>query len=160
MFLSDLSIRRPVLATVFSMLLVVFGIISFERLPVREYPDIDPPVVTVETTYPGASANVVETRITELIEDRLSGLEGIKTIYRGTLRNMGWCDTMYNFRKIGLLDLEEVDVRDKTYAGFVRDLVKAAEGQETRGGLPRRMGVPPHAVPPWNLDLLGMYEDR
>jgi saccharopine dehydrogenase-like NADP-dependent oxidoreductase len=88
------------------------------------------------------------------------GLEGIKTIYRGTLRNMGWCDTMYNFRKIGLLDLEEVDVRDKTYAGFVRDLVKAAEGQETRVAVARRMGVPPDALPPWNLDWLGMYEDR
>ena len=53
MFLSDVSIRRPVLATVFSLLLVVFGIISFERLPVREYPDIDPPVVSVEARYPG-----------------------------------------------------------------------------------------------------------
>ena len=59
MFLSDISIRRPVLATVFSLLLVVFGVISFERLPVREYPDIDPPVVSVEARYPGAAAAVV-----------------------------------------------------------------------------------------------------
>ncbi len=80
MFLSDVSIRRPVLATVFSLLLVVFGIISFERLPVREYPDIDPPVVSVEARYPGAAAAVVETRVTQIIEDAISGIEGIRAI--------------------------------------------------------------------------------
>ena len=80
MFLSDVSIRRPVLATVFSLLLVVFGIISFERLPVREYPDIDPPVVSVEARYPGAAAAVVETRVTQIVEDAISGIEGIRSI--------------------------------------------------------------------------------
>ncbi|MGD8292966.1 MAG: efflux RND transporter permease subunit [Desulfobacterales bacterium] len=80
MFLSDVSIRRPVLATVFSMLLIVFGIISFERLPVREYPDIDPPVVSVEARYPGAAAAVVETRVTQIVEDAISGIEGIRSI--------------------------------------------------------------------------------
>ena len=80
MFLSDVSIRRPVLATVFSLLLVVFGIISFERLPVREYPDIDPPVVSVEARYPGAAAAVVETRVTQIVEDAISGIEGIRAI--------------------------------------------------------------------------------
>ena len=64
MFLSDVSVKRPVLATVVSLLLVAFGLISFDRLPLREYPDIDPPVVSVETVYPGAAASVVETRIT------------------------------------------------------------------------------------------------
>jgi len=80
MFLSDVSIRRPVLATVFSLLLVVFGVISFERLPVREYPDIDPPVVSVESRYPGAAAAVVETRVTQVVEDAISGIEGIRSI--------------------------------------------------------------------------------
>ena len=80
MFLSDLSIKRPVLAIVFSLLLVVFGIISFDRLPVREYPDIDPPVVTVESSYPGAAAAVVETRVTQIVEDAISGIEGIRAI--------------------------------------------------------------------------------
>ena len=94
MFLSDVSIRRPVLATVFSLLLVVFGIISFERLPVREFPDIDPPVVSVETLYPGAAANVVETRITDIIRWNAAvmvhraqrpgiGVDGTVTIRRG-----------------------------------------------------------------------------
>jgi len=80
MILSDISVKRPVLAAVASLLLVAFGIISFERLPLRQYPDIDPPVVSVDTTYPGASASVVETRITKLIEDRVSGIEGIAFI--------------------------------------------------------------------------------
>ncbi|WP_058558113.1 efflux RND transporter permease subunit [Thiohalocapsa sp. ML1] len=80
MILSDISVRRPVLATVLSLLLVAFGLVAFDRLPLREYPDIDPPVVSVDTAYPGAAANVVETRITQLIEDRIAGVEGIETI--------------------------------------------------------------------------------
>lgn len=75
MILSDISVTRPVLAAVISLLLVVFGLVSFDRLALREYPDIDPPVVSIETIYPGAAANVVETRITEIIEDRIAGVE-------------------------------------------------------------------------------------
>ncbi|GJL84985.1 MAG: multidrug transporter [Micavibrio sp.] len=80
MILSDVSVTRPVFASVLSLLLIAFGIVSFTQLPLREYPDIDPPVVSVDTSYTGASANVVETRITEVIEDRISGVEGIKFI--------------------------------------------------------------------------------
>ena len=80
MFLSDISVKRPVLATVMSLLLIVFAIVAFERLPLREYPDIDPPIVSISTSYRGASAETVETRITEAIEDRISGVEGIKHI--------------------------------------------------------------------------------
>jgi multidrug efflux pump len=69
-----------VLASVLSLLLVAFGLVSFERLPLRQYPDTDPPIVSVETLYPGAAATVVENRITQLIEDRIAGIEGIKTI--------------------------------------------------------------------------------
>jgi len=78
--LSDLSVTRPVFASVLSLLLIAFGIVAFDRLPLREYPDIDPPVVSVETIYRGASAAVVETRITQLIEDRISGVEGVRFI--------------------------------------------------------------------------------
>ncbi|MDH3888655.1 MAG: efflux RND transporter permease subunit, partial [Gammaproteobacteria bacterium] len=80
MILSDISVTRPVLAAVMSLLLIAAGLVSFERLPLREYPDIDSPVVSIETLYPGAAANVVETRITELIEDRVAGVEGIRFI--------------------------------------------------------------------------------
>ena len=77
MILSDLSVRRPVFATVLSMLLVILGLAALRNLPVRQYPDIDPPVVSIETSYRGASAEVVETKITQVIEDRIAGLEGI-----------------------------------------------------------------------------------
>jgi multidrug efflux pump len=80
MILSDISVKRPVFASVISLFLVVFGLVAFNRLPLREYPDIDPPVVTIETIYPGASANVVETQITQLIEERIAGVEDIQFI--------------------------------------------------------------------------------
>ena len=77
MKLSDLSIKRPVMAVVISLMLVVLGVMSFMRLTLREMPNIDPPIVSVEVTYPGASAAVVETRVTQILEDALSGIEGI-----------------------------------------------------------------------------------
>src|SRR5690606_11606830 len=75
-----LSVKRPVFSSVLSMLLIALGVVSFQMLPLREYPDIDPPVVSINTTYPGAAATVVETRITQLIEDRIAGVEGINFI--------------------------------------------------------------------------------
>ena len=80
MVLSDISIRRPVFATVMSLLLVVIGVIAYTRLTLRELPAIDPPVVSVSVEYPGASAAVVETRITQVLVDALSGIEGVETI--------------------------------------------------------------------------------
>ncbi|MFC3550879.1 efflux RND transporter permease subunit [Lysobacter cavernae] len=80
MNISDLSIRRPVFATVMSLLLIVLGVMAFSRLTLRELPAIDPPVVSVDVTYPGASAAVVETRVTQILEDALAGIEGIETI--------------------------------------------------------------------------------
>jgi multidrug efflux pump len=77
MVLSDLSIKRPVLAAVMSFLVLLIGLLAYDRLSVREYPKIDLPVVTVETTYPGASASIIETQVTQIIEDSLSGIEGI-----------------------------------------------------------------------------------
>ena len=80
MTLSDLSVRRPVLATVFSLIIIAFGAIAFTRLPLRELPDVDRPVVSISASYPGASAQVVETQINRPIEDQLSGIDGIDTI--------------------------------------------------------------------------------
>jgi multidrug efflux pump len=78
--ISDLSVRRPVLAAVMSLLIIVFGAIAFFSLPLRELPDVDRPVVGVDVTYRGASAAVVETAVTRVIEDQLSGIEGIDSI--------------------------------------------------------------------------------
>jgi multidrug efflux pump len=80
MVLSDVAIRRPVLATVANLLLLAFGVMAFTRLQVREYPDIEPPVISIETVYPGAAAAVVERSVTQLLEDRMAGVEGIRNI--------------------------------------------------------------------------------
>ncbi len=80
MRISELSVRRPVFATVLSMLLVIFGLVSLQRLSVREYPDIDRPTVSITTAYRGASAAIIETKITQIIEDSVAGIEGILKI--------------------------------------------------------------------------------
>ncbi|MEO1202510.1 MAG: efflux RND transporter permease subunit [Pseudomonadota bacterium] len=80
MWLSDLSVKRPVLATVFALLLIVAGLISLQSLPVREYPDVSSAVVSIRTNYSGASAAIVDSQITEIVEGAVSGVEGIKTI--------------------------------------------------------------------------------
>jgi multidrug efflux pump len=79
-WLSDTSVQRPVFATVVSLLLVAFGMLSFNALPLREYPDISAPTVSVTTNYVGASADVIESRVTQVIEDRISGIDGIENI--------------------------------------------------------------------------------
>ena len=80
MRLSDVSIERPVFATVLSLMLIVLGTIAYSRLTLRELPAIDPPIVSVEVSYTGASAGVVESRVTQVLEDALAGIEGIETI--------------------------------------------------------------------------------
>lgn len=80
MTLPQLCINRPVLATVMSLLIVLVGIVAFGRLSVREYPNIDEPVVTVTTEYPGASAEVIESQVTNVVEDSLAGIEGIEVL--------------------------------------------------------------------------------
>ncbi|MCP3675203.1 MAG: efflux RND transporter permease subunit [Gammaproteobacteria bacterium] len=80
MIISDLSVKRPVFAAVINLILVIFGIVAFTLLPLREYPNINPPVVSVNTSYPGASAAIVESKITRMLEDRISGIAGIKNV--------------------------------------------------------------------------------
>ena len=80
MYLSKVCIERPILATMMNLVLVLFGLIALSRLPVRELPDIDPPIVSVTTVYPGANAQVVETEVTERLEEAINNIEGIKTL--------------------------------------------------------------------------------
>src|SRR2546425_4279309 len=80
MKLSETSIRRPVLASMFSAALVLFGVIGYTRLSVRELPDIDPPIISVSTTLPGANAQVVETAVTDVLEEELSTIQGLRTL--------------------------------------------------------------------------------
>ena len=80
MMISDLSVRRPVFATVMSLLLFILGIGAVTRLSLREFPDVDRPVVSIETRYRGASSDVVESRITQIIENEISGIEGVERL--------------------------------------------------------------------------------
>ncbi|HQY20826.1 MAG TPA: efflux RND transporter permease subunit [Ignavibacteria bacterium] len=80
MSISNTSINRPVLAIVMSLILIIFGLVSIVYLEVREYPSVDPPIVNVTTIYPGANSEVIESQITEPLEQSLNGIEGIKTL--------------------------------------------------------------------------------
>jgi multidrug efflux pump len=119
MWLSDVSVKRPVFATVISLLLVAFGILAFTELPVREYPDISPPVVSVQTAYPGASADVVETQITQPIEDQIAGIAGIRSIESSSSDGRSNIDIEFNLNRN--LDEAANDVRDRV-ARVVRRL--------------------------------------
>lgn len=111
MLLSDVSVRRPVLALVMSLMLMAFGILSFGDLPVREFPDIDFPIVSVSTSYPGASAAVVESRITQIVEDRISGIEGIKSITSSS--EDGRSNVVIEFKTARDIDAAANDVRER-----------------------------------------------
>jgi len=124
MLLSDISVKRPVFASVLSLILVIFGLVSFDRLTLREYPDIDPPVVSIDTTYRGAAAAVVETRITQLIEDRISGIEGIRFISSSS--QDGRSRINIEFETTRDIDGAVNDVRDRVFA-IIDDLPVEAD---------------------------------
>jgi multidrug efflux pump len=117
--LSDISVRRPVFAAVLAMLIAVIGVVGFMSLPVREYPAVDPPIVSVDTTYVGAAANVVETRVTQVLEDRLSGLEGLQTI--SSRSRDGQSSITLEFAPGRSVESAANDVRDRVGAA-ARDL--------------------------------------
>lgn len=129
MWLSDISVTRPVLGSVISLLLVVFGLVAFDRLPLREYPDIDPPVVNISTSYRGASAAIVETRITQLVEDSIAGLEGIRAI--SSQSEDGRSDVTLEFSIGRDIDAATNDVRDRI-AGILNNLPDEADPPEVQ----------------------------
>lgn len=124
MSLSSISIRRPVLATVFSLVILLFGIIGWNFLGVREYPSVDPPKVTVSTTYTGANADVIETQITEPLEESINGIEGIKTLT--SVSRDGRSTITVEFDLNADLDNAANDVRDKV-SQAIRDLPEDAD---------------------------------
>ena len=111
MLLSDISIKRPVFASVVNLLLVVFGIVAVTFLSLREYPDVDPPIVSINTTYTGASAAIIESRITQLLEDRISGIEGIKNIESTSRNGRSSIDVEFNLSRD--IDAASNDVRER-----------------------------------------------
>lgn len=126
MSLSSLSIRRPVLATVFSIVIILFGIIAFNYLAVREYPAVDPPIITVSTSYIGANADVIESQITEPLEDQINGIAGIKNLT--SVSREGRSTVTVEF---------DLDIDLETAASDVRARVSRAVGN-----------LPPDADPP------------
>jgi multidrug efflux pump len=129
MLISDISVKRPVFASVISLLLIAFGLVAFERLSLREYPDIDPPIVTVEVNYPGAPANIVETRITEIIEERIAGIEGIEFIESES--EDGESNVTIEFSIDRDIDTAANDVRDRI-AGISDNLPEDADPAEVQ----------------------------
>ncbi|HMK38140.1 MAG TPA: efflux RND transporter permease subunit, partial [Bacteroidota bacterium] len=119
MSLASVSIKRPVLAIVMSLVIVLFGAISFKFLGVREYPAIDPPIISVQTNYAGANAEVIESQITEPLEKSLNGIPGIRNI--SSASRQGSSSITVEFNLDADLEAAANDVRDKV-SGAVRSL--------------------------------------
>ena len=111
MSLSAVSIKRPVLAIVMSLVITLFGIIGYTFLGVREYPNVDPPIISVSATYTGANADVIETQITEPLEESISGAEGIRFISSVSREGRSNIRVEFNLNR----DLEDAanDIRDR-----------------------------------------------
>jgi multidrug efflux pump len=116
MTLSELSIRRPVLTTVMVLVILIFGFIGYTSLPVREYPDVDNPIITVHVSYPGANAEVIENQITEPLEQNINGIPGIRSLTSRS--SQGSARITVEF---------ELSVDMETAANDVRDKVSVAQ---------------------------------
>lgn len=116
MNLSELSIKRPVLATVMVLIIIIFGIIGYTSLPVREYPNVDNPIITVHVSYPGANAEVIENQITEPLEQHVNGIPGIRSLVSRSSQGSSRITVEF-----------ELSVDMETAANDVRDKVSVAQ---------------------------------
>lgn len=124
MNLASMSISRPVLATVISIVIIIFGFIGFSYLGVREFPSVDPPIITVTTNYPGANPDVVESQITEPLEESINGVAGIKTL--SSISGDGRSNITVEFDLSVNIDAAANDVRDRV-SRAVRNLPTDAD---------------------------------
>ncbi|WP_213607620.1 efflux RND transporter permease subunit [Pseudoalteromonas sp.] len=111
MKITDTSVKRPVFAIVINLLLLTFGLVAFSMLPLREYPDIETPIVNISTEYTGASAEIIETKITQVIENRISGIEGIKSINSSSRNGRSNITIEFNINRD--IDAASNDVRER-----------------------------------------------
>ncbi|HYD50841.1 MAG TPA: efflux RND transporter permease subunit, partial [Terriglobales bacterium] len=111
MNLSDIAIRRPVLAIVCSLVLLLFGTVSFLTLGVREYPAVDPPIITIRTEYPGASPAVIASQVTEPLEQQINAVDGIRVL--SSTSNDERSEIRVEFDINADLDTAANDIRDK-----------------------------------------------
>jgi HAE1 family hydrophobic/amphiphilic exporter-1/multidrug efflux pump len=111
MNISELSLKRPVLATVMNLMLILFGVVGYNFLAVRDYPAIDPPIITVQTNYTGANPDIIENQVTEPLEKNINGIPGIRTISSTSSLGSSYITVEFNLG----VDLEAAasDVRDK-----------------------------------------------
>lgn len=128
MNLSSTSINRPVLAIVMNVVIILFGAIGFTFLGVREYPSIDPPIITVRTSYAGANADVIQAQITEPLEKAINGIDGVRTI--SSASNQGSSIITVEFNLSANLEAAANDVRDKV-SQTVRQLPQDIDGLPT-----------------------------
>ncbi|PSN10533.1 hydrophobe/amphiphile efflux-1 family RND transporter, partial [filamentous cyanobacterium CCP5] len=131
---TNFFIRRPVFASVCSLLIILIGAVSFTRLPVREYPDIEPPIVSVSTVYPGANPQIVETEVTEILEDEINGVDGIETMT--STSSQGSSQITIEFQLDRDLDVAAQDVRGRVnrVLGELPDSVDSPVIQKQSGG--------------------------
>lgn len=127
MWLSDTSVKRPILATVISLILFAVGVLSFDRMSLREYPNVDAPIVTIDTKYLGAPAQVVENRITKVIENRISGVSGIKYIQSSSQDGRSKITVEFNIERD--IDAAANDLRDRV-SRILDNLPEGAEPPE------------------------------
>src|SRR5207344_3365559 len=127
MNISELSLKRPVLATVMNLMIILFGIIGYTFLAVRDYPAIDPPIISISTSYTGANPDIIEAQITEPLEKQINGIPGIKTITSSS--SLGSSNISVEFELGVDLEAAASDVRDKV-------------GQASRS-LPQDIDAPP-----------------
>src|ERR1035437_8754348 len=111
MNISELSLKRPILATVMNLMIILFGVIGYSYLGVREYPASDPPIITVATNYTGANADIIESQITEPLEKSINGIPGIRTIQSSSA--IGKSSITVEFNLNANLETAKNDVRDK-----------------------------------------------
>lgn len=111
MNISELSIRRPVLSTVLTIIILLFGLIGYNYLGVREYPSVDNPIISVSCSYPGANADVIENQITEPLEQNINGIPGIRSL--SSVSQQGQSRITVEFELSVDLETAANDVRDK-----------------------------------------------
>ena len=111
MSLSSVSINRPVLSTVMAIVILLFGVVGLTFLGVREFPSVDPPIISVDTDYPGANSDVIETQITEPLEQSINGIQGIRSLT--SISHQGGCHITVEFELSVNMETAANDVRDK-----------------------------------------------
>ncbi|RUA16762.1 MAG: multidrug transporter AcrB [Alphaproteobacteria bacterium] len=161
MYITELSIKRPVVAAVFSMILVVFGLFVFSKLPVRELPSgLQPPVIQVQVNYEGASAEIISSEIVEILEDVIGGVEGVKHI--DSTAQIGRAEIKIEFETSIDLDVAANDVREKIsrVADNLPQDAKAPEILKQSSGFTTTMWVSVSGSEKWSDLELGDYSRR